>query len=76
MKVVSWNVQGLRSPRKRMAILRHLKHLKADIEILQETHLSAEDFSHMRKLWVGQVFGSLAVRGKAVVPLLIHKNLP
>lgn len=44
--------------------------------ILQETHLSAEDFSHMRKLSAGQVFGSSAVRGKAGVLLLIHKNLP
>lgn len=76
MKIVSWNVKGLHSPNKRMAVLRHLKRLKADIALLLETHLTASDFVRMRKLWVGQVFGSPAVKGKAGDFLLIHKNLP
>ena len=76
MKVISWNVKGLRSPNKRMKILRHLKRIKADIALLQETHLSASDFPRMKKLWVGTVLGSEAVGRKAGVLLLIHKNLP
>lgn len=75
MKVVSWNVKGLRSHNKHMAILRHLKRLKADIALLQKTHLKTEDFNCMCKLWVRQVFGSPAVKGKAGVLLLINKNL-
>lgn len=30
----------------------------------------------MRKLWVGKTYGSAAVKGKAGVLILIHKNLP
>ena len=59
-----------------MKILRHLKRLKADIALLQETHLSASDFPRMKKLWVGTVLGSEAVGRKAGVLLLIHRNLP
>lgn len=59
-----------------MAVLCHLKHLKADIVILQETHLTTADFSHIRKFWVGQVLGSPAIKGKAGVLLLILKQIP
>lgn len=58
-----------------MAIL-CLKRLKTVIELLQETRLTASDFIRMRKLWVGQVIGSPAAKGKAGFLLLIHKNLP
>lgn len=72
MKMIFWSLGGLRSPTKQMVILHHLKHLEADIALLQETHLTKADFTRMRKLWVCQVFGSPAVKGKAGVPLLIH----
>lgn len=75
MKIVSWNVKGLRSPNKRMAILRHLKWLKTDIALLQETHLPSSDFWRMLKLWVGQTHGSASTNGKAGVVILIHKHL-
>lgn len=57
-----------------MVVLRHLKRLKADIALLQETHLTKANFICMRKLWVGQVLGSSAVKGKAGV-FLVHKYL-
>lgn len=75
MKIVSWNVKGLWSPNKRMAILRYLKRLKTDIALLQETHLPSADFWRMRKLWVGQTHGSASTNGKAGVLILIHKRL-
>lgn len=59
-----------------MKILRHLKRLKTDIALLQESHLPASDFHRMQKLWVGTVLGSEAAGRKAGVLLLIHKNLP
>lgn len=76
MKIISWNVKGLHSLHKRMAILHHLKRLKADVALLQESHLTEADFPRMCKLWVGQVYGSAAAKGKAGVVILIHKNLP
>lgn len=63
IRLVTWNIQGLRSPRKRSKILRHLKRLKADLALLQETHLAEEDFHRLKKWWVGEVVGSKA-RGK------------
>lgn len=76
MKIVSWNVKGLRTPAKRLKILRHLKRLKMDIALLQETHLKSPDFQRMKKLWVGTVLGSDASNRRAGVLILIHKNLP
>uniref|UniRef100_A0A3B3I4T3 Reverse transcriptase domain-containing protein n=1 Tax=Oryzias latipes TaxID=8090 RepID=A0A3B3I4T3_ORYLA len=40
LNIVSWNVRGLGSGPKRLKVLNHLNDLKADIALLQETHLS------------------------------------
>lgn len=40
IKLISYNVKGLNSPRKRHKILRELDHLGGDIVFLQETHLT------------------------------------
>uniref|UniRef100_A0A3B3I0S9 exodeoxyribonuclease III n=1 Tax=Oryzias latipes TaxID=8090 RepID=A0A3B3I0S9_ORYLA len=39
LNIVSWNVRGLGSGPKRLKVLSHLIDLKADIALLQETHL-------------------------------------
>lgn len=52
MKIMTWNVQGLRYPQKRMKVLLHLKRLGGDVALLQEAHLKNEDFHRMRRLWV------------------------
>lgn len=75
LKIVSWNVKGLQSPSKWMQILRHLKHLWANLALLQETHLFVDNLSCLRKSWVGAVYGSPAVGLKAGVAILLHKNL-
>lgn len=46
-RLASWNVKGLRSPNKRMGVLRHLNKLNVDVTMLQETHLREEDFKRM-----------------------------
>ena len=56
-------------------ILRHLKKLKADIALLQETHLEEQDFWRMQRQLVGQVLGSALVERKAGVMIQLHKNL-
>lgn len=58
-----------------MSILRHLRRLRADVALLQETHLSADDLARLQKMWVGSVYGSPAVGHKAGVAILVHKNL-
>lgn len=74
MKIISWNTKGLRSPNKRIKILRFLGKYRPDVVFLQETHLLEADFSRMHKLWVGQIYGSPAAQGKAGVITLINKN--
>lgn len=76
MKVISWNVKGLCSPMKCMKVLHHLKRLRADIALLQETYLAEADFFWPKKLWVEEVVGYPAVSCKAGEIILLHKNLP
>ncbi|XP_040289974.1 exodeoxyribonuclease-like [Bufo bufo] len=76
MRIVTWNVKGLRSPEKRLMVLRQLKRLKADIALLQETRLVEGEWNRMRKLWVGSVHGSSANGRSSGVITLIHKSLP
>lgn len=49
LTITSWNVKGLRSPNKRTKILRHLKKLDTDVDLLQETHLAAADYFRLKK---------------------------
>lgn len=72
LKVVSWNVKGLRIPNKR----RHLKQFNVDIALLQETHLSSQDFFRMHQSWVGHVMGAAVNNRSAGVLMLMRKNLP
>lgn len=39
-RLMSWNVRGLNNPVKRLAVLRTIKRLHADVICLQETHFS------------------------------------
>lgn len=73
-RIISWNVKGLRSPQKRMMVLHHLKKLKVDIALLQETHLGTKDFGRMCRLWVGEVVESAGQGRKARVLILVRKN--
>lgn len=76
LKLITWNVQGMRTLHKRSKILRHLGKHKADIALLQETHLLKSDFEYLKMWWVGRVEFSSAVGRKAGVVTLIRKNLP
>lgn len=75
MRIISWNVQGLRSPRKRIKILRHLHCLNTDIALLQEAHLKETDFHRMHTFWVGEVIGSPSHGRKAGVLILLNRHL-
>lgn len=75
MKSVTWNVQGLRFPQKRMKVLRHLKRLWADVALLQELHFREADFPRMKRLWVGEVVGSQSEGRRTGVLIVLHKRL-
>lgn len=73
--MTTWNVQGLKSPQKRSKILRHLKWLKTNVALLQESHLTECDFHGLRKRWVGEIAKSVAKGKKGGTIILIHKRL-
>uniref|UniRef100_A0A803JMS9 exodeoxyribonuclease III n=1 Tax=Xenopus tropicalis TaxID=8364 RepID=A0A803JMS9_XENTR len=56
LKLVSWNVRGMNDKVKRAIILDHLKKLKADIMLLQETHLVGQRVRSLNRSWLGPVF--------------------
>lgn len=76
LKIVSWNFKGLHSPRKCMSILRHLKRLRINVALFQETHLSTDDLTCLRKLWGRfRLWLTSTIGRKARVAILLHKNL-
>lgn len=42
LKIVTWNVRGLRDKSKQLAALSHLKRMQADISVLVETHITGQ----------------------------------
>lgn len=75
INVISWNVNGIANKIKRYKIISHLKSLRCDIAMLQETHLNESESHKLKQRWVGQVFsspGSGASRGTSI---LISKKI-
>lgn len=73
MRIVSWNIKGLRSPSKRINVLRQLQHLKTDIALLQE-NIPVPQRLLLPSKTIGRR-GSAATRRKAGVIILLHKSL-
>lgn len=42
LKLVTWNVHGLRAKPKPVALLSHLKSMRMDVSVLVETHHRAD----------------------------------
>lgn len=53
----------------------YLKHNKADIALIQESHFKAEQAMKLKFGWVGHVFHSSFSSKRNGVVILIHKNL-
>lgn len=51
LKFLLYNVRGLNSPVKRFNIIREIKHLKAEVIFLQETHSNSKIFSKDYPIW-------------------------
>lgn len=74
--MIKWDVQGLRSQQKRPKILSHLKRVRIDAALLQETHLAEGDFQWLKKWWVSEVAGSTTKGKKPGTIILINKRFP
>ena len=60
---------------KRKKILTYLKQKKADIALIQETHLNDEEAAKLKRLCVGQEYHSTFSSRKRGVSILIKKNI-
>lgn len=58
LKIVSWNKAGCHNVVRREKNLTYLKQKKADIVLLQETHLNEEESAKLKRDWVAQVYCS------------------
>lgn len=74
--MVSWNVRGLGHAVKRGKVFAHLKSLKADVILLQETHIKATEQRRLRAGWVSQVYQSPFTSKARGVAILFRKNIP
>lgn len=74
-KIVTWNILGCNNVVKRNKILTYLKQKKADIALIQETHLNDEEAAKLKREWVGQEYHSTFSSRKRGVSILIRKKI-
>ena len=55
IKICTLNCAGLREKSKLFSILKVLKDKKADVAMLQETHLVKSDLNFIENIWKGTV---------------------
>lgn len=75
LKVLSWNVNDLNSPRKHEVIFHWLKKQRCDIICLQETHVKKTDCKYLTNKSLGSDFYSLSKKGKKGIVFYINKDL-
>lgn len=76
LNLLTWNCHGLGHAIKRKKTLCALKKEKADIALLQETHLCDAEHAKLRRAWVGQVYFSSFKSNSRGTAILSHKNVP
>ena len=76
INIISWNVRGLGKLSKVKQVMHRLKQLKANIVLLQETHLLSSEIQKVQKRWAGQVYAASYTSNARGVVTLIHKSIP
>lgn len=75
IKILTWNVRGLREKIKRSAALSCLQKQRADIIALVETHIEERLQMALRRPWVGWAYHSTLTTHARGVSLLIAKSV-
>lgn len=73
-KILSWNVGGMGSPKKRIALFMHIRKYNPHVICLQETHLIPEKVSQLLKPWVQWSVHFTHSSYSRGVSLLVHRN--
>lgn len=72
---LTWNIRGVGSQAKRVRVLNHLVNLKADICLLQETHLSDSDYTRIKSTQFSHIYSSHYNSKQRGVCILINKRI-
>lgn len=75
LKLVTWNIRGLCAKPKRLAVLSHLKSLKADVSVLVETHVMGHMQMALKKPWVGWLYQAPYTSNSCGIAILIAKTV-
>lgn len=77
LKVISFNVNGILNPTKRRQILAKMKRENAQIVLLQETHLTAQEHEKLKMMGFSRVYSSSYKSGhRRGVATLISQQIP
>ena len=74
LNIISANVRGIRQPLKRLDLWNKFKELKANIVLLQETHLIQKDIGDVKKEWNIEYILSNYKTNSRGVAILIQPN--
>lgn len=75
IKVISLNVNGLNIDAKRRIIFDHLRKLKADLYLLQETHASDNSVRLWSQEWGGKILANNGTQSSKGVMILFDRSL-
>jgi exonuclease III len=75
IKVITFNVKGLKGPEKRSKVLEWLSQKESDIILIQESHFEESDRDKWRTNWPGKIIASQGTNQSRGVCTLIRKNL-
>ena len=70
----TFNVRGIRNDLKRQTIFQHVRKLKGNFVLLQETHSKFEDEIKWKKEWDGNIYFSHGTLHSAGVAILVKPN--
>lgn len=75
LKLVTWNVRGLRAKPQRLAVLSYLKQMRADISVIVEIHITGQMQMALKKPWVGWVYQAPYTNNSRGIAILIAKTV-
>lgn len=74
LKLVIWNVRGVRDPIKRSAVFAQLKKQRADVVVLVETHAEGSVQKTLKRPWMGWAYHSVHTTHSRGVSILVTKT--
>jgi exonuclease III len=75
LKIITYNVKGLKGPEKRSKVMKWLKQKQGDIILIQESHFEEKDRGKWKNDWDGEIISSQGSNQARGVCILLHRDL-